>query len=435
MFTVRSLHVAFEIWGCIFCLIAAFCLAKGKSIPPMKRRLLLGMQLGTSLLLIMDAFAWAFRGYPGTLGYYMVRISNFAVFLMSDVILVLFHAYVCWHIFSDAEEKKPLRVPLMYGIGGLGILLVIVSQFTNLYYYFDADNFYHRNSMYPLSLLFGVAGMVIDLSLLIQYRNKIKKKIFISMISYIALPAIALIILFFYYGASLVNIAINISMIFMFVVAVVEQSRELTEKEKELYDMKIEVMLSQIKPHFIYNTLTAIKQLCRTDQELAADTIDEFTAYLRGNLESLTIKEAIPFRQELSHVRNYLAIEKKRFGERLRIIYDIETENFKLPALTLQPIVENAVKHGITRKLEGGTIQISTREEDLAFVIRVQDDGVGFDTDALQQENGREHVGIQNVRSRVESMCGGKLTIYSVPGQGSQVEIRIPVAGGREKSL
>lgn len=429
MFTVKSLHISLEIWGCIICLIAALCIFFGKSLETKKRTLLMHMQLGTALLLFMDALAWGFRGYPGIVGYYMVRISNFIVFLMSDVIVLLFHAYVCAYIFNEEQEEEPKRVKLVYAIGAVGIALVIVSQFTNLYYYFDADNFYHRNTMHPLSLIVGVACMVLDLSLLIQYHRRIKKETFLSMISYIVLPGIATVILIFVYGVSLINIALTISAIAMFVAAMHEQSKELTEKEKELYDLKIDVMLSQIKPHFIYNTLTTIKHLCKTDQDMAADTIDEFARYLRGNLDSLTLKESIPFEQELEHVKSYLAIEKKRFGERIQVVYDIETENFRLPALTLQPIVENAVKHGITGKQSGGTIYISTAEGTEDYVIKVRDDGVGFETSASQSESGGNHVGIWNVRSRIESMCHGKLNIYSVLGEGTIVEIRLPIKG------
>lgn len=428
MFTVQSLHVSIEIWGCIFCLIAALCIFFGRSLEAKKRMLLMHMQLGIALLLLMDAFAWGFRGYPGMVGYYMVRISNFIVFLMSDVIILLYHAYVCAHIFNQGQgEKVPKRVKLVYGIGAAGIALVIVSQFTNLYYYFDADNFYHRNTMHPLSLMVGVVCMVLDLSLLIQYHRRIKKENFLSMISYIVLPGIATVILIFIYGVSLINIAFTISAIFMFIVAMQEQSRELTQKEKELYDLKIEVMLSQIKPHFIYNTLTTIKHLCKTDPNMAADTIDEFARYLRGNLDSLTLKESISFEEELEHVKSYLAIEKKRFGERIRVVYDIETENFRLPALTLQPIVENAVKHGIAEQQDGGTIYISTTEDAEAYVIKVRDDGVGFETSTTQNESGIGHVGIRNVRNRIESMCHGKLNVYSVLGEGTIVEIRLPI--------
>lgn len=427
MFTVQSIHIAFLIWGGIFCLIAALCLFFTRRVLPGKNKLLMYMELSTALLLFMDALAWAYRGYPGKVGYYMVRISNFIVFLDSDWILFLFHSYVCWHIFGEeSAEKKPRRVKLVYWICAAGMGLVVFSQFTDLYYYFDADNFYHRNSMFPLSLAVCLVSMVLELSLLIQYRSRMKYTAFLSMLSYIVLPIVATVALAFCYGISLANIAINISMIIMFTQAMAEQSRLLAEREKELCDLRIDILLSQIRPHFIYNVLTTIKHLCKTDQQQAAETVDDLSGYLRGNLDSLSIKEPIPIERELNHVKSYLSIEKKRFGDRIQVCYDIRENGFFVPALTVQPLVENAVKHGITRKISGGNIYISTVREKAEYVIRVEDDGVGFDDDGKQENTDKGHVGINNVRNRVESMCGGTLTVYSRPGEGTRAEIRIP---------
>lgn len=426
MLDIKSIHIAMEIWGSIFCLIAAICIFFS-SIDEKKRRLLVYMQLATSLLLIMDTFAWAYRGYPGTVGYYMVRISNCLVFLMSDVILLLFHTYVCSYIFpKESHEKKPIRVKATTLVCVAGIVMVIISQFTNMYYYFDSDNIYHRSRFYPLSVAVAIFAMVMDCSLLFQYRKKLKKLILISLFSYIVFPAISSLLLLFYYGIALGNIAVAMSMIFMFVMAIVEQSKLLREKERELYDLKIDVMISQIKPHFIYNTLTAIKYMCRTNPQQAEETLDEFAGYLRGNVDALTFKKNIPFERELEHVRSYLAIEKKRFGEHINVKYDIKISDFFLPPITLQPIVENAVKHGITKKLDGGTICISTEDVGEEYVIRVEDDGVGFSSDYINERDERKHIGISNVRSRIENMRGGKLKVYSVPGHGTTVVFYLP---------
>ena len=239
------------------------------------------------------------------------------------------------------------------------------------------------------------------------------------------LPMLAIIFLFFFYGISLVNIAINISMIFMFIVATVEQSRELNNKEKEMCDMKIALTLSQIGPHFIFNTLSTIRHLCIKNPQLAAETVDEFTTYLRGNIDSLTNDRMIYFEKELKHVQSYLAIEKKRFGERVNVVYDIKETDFMLPALSMQIVVENAVKHGICKKAGGGTVMIRTERHDNNIYITIEDSGVGFDPENLP-DNGRTHAGIANVRSRLENMCHGRLEIESMIGSGTRVRIILP---------
>lgn len=431
LFTMRSIHVSLEIWGAIFCLIMAFSMYLSKNFPVEKRKLLILLDCSIAVLLSMDAVAWTFRGTDGTLGYWMVRISNFFVFLMSDELMLVYHLYLCSY-FPDKKKAYPVHRSWMVCVMGiLAMLLVILSQFTGWYYYFDARNVYHRSFLHPLAMTLPLIGMLIDLSILIQYRKKLRKEIFWSMLSYIVLPIIGTILLIFYYGISLVNISLCISSVFLFIVAIMEQNRIMEEKEKEAYDLKVTIMLSQIRPHFIYNTLTTIKHLCKNNPQQAAETIDEFAVYLRGNLDSLMAKKLISFRQELEHTKNYLAIEKKRFGDRIQVSYEIEEEHFLVPSLILQPLVENAVKHGIMPKEEGGTIQIKTRKEGSDYYITVADDGVGFDMEN-QKKDGRSHIGIENTGNRLQSMCDGELYVTSHPGKGTTAVIRIS-AGGRKR--
>jgi signal transduction histidine kinase len=209
-----------------------------------------------------------------------------------------------------------------------------------------------------------------------------------------------------------------------------QAERQAHEMEKELTESRMSVMLSQIRPHFLFNSLLAIQDLCRTDPDVASIAVAEFSKYLRGNLDSLSMAAPIPFTRELEHVKNYLALEKKRFDERLRIVYDIKADGFLLPALTLQPITENAVRHGVTKKLDGGTVTVTAVETETNYVVTVADDGVGFDVNGKLDGDGRAHVGIENVRARLAAMSGGALTIKSEPGVGTTAVIKIPKRKG-----
>ena len=180
-------------------------------------------------------------------------------------------------------------------------------------------------------------------------------------------------------------------------------------------------MLSQINPHFIYNTLSTIASMCDTSPKQAKYLTIDFAQYLRRNISSLSGEELIPFEQEMEHVACYLKIEKARFRERLNLIYSIQCKNLNIPPLTVQPLVENAVKHGITKKANGGTVKISTFEEDGNYVIEIIDDGVGFDA-----ENTEMHVGIENARSRVAALCKGDITVKSRTDVGTRVTVKIP---------
>lgn len=195
--------------------------------------------------------------------------------------------------------------------------------------------------------------------------------------------------------------------------------------QKELYESRVAIMVSQIQPHFLYNSLTSIAMMCSINPETAQEATITFAEYLRGNMDSLKQKTPVPFTKELEHLKKYLYIEKLRFGEDLNIEYDIQATDFMLPQLSIQPLVENAVKHGVGMKREGGTVTIATRETETAYEVIVSDDGVGFDTEAVKND-GRSHVGMDNVRRRLDEMCGGKVEITSQIGQGTVSRVIIP---------
>ena len=209
-----------------------------------------------------------------------------------------------------------------------------------------------------------------------------------------------------------------------------EKARELEAEKQalklELQESRISIMLSQMQPHFIFNTLNTIYHLCESDPELARNTLNSFSTYLRNNIDNLDRRELIHFDKEMSFVKSYLDIEKVRFDDELQITFDLHVTNFKLPVLTIQPIVENAVKHGTSKKEGIATLCISTRETDTCYEIEIRDTGVGFDTKLPIDEH--KHIGISNIRQRLKHLCNGTLTIESTVGVGTTAIIQIPKA-------
>ena len=201
--------------------------------------------------------------------------------------------------------------------------------------------------------------------------------------------------------------------------------------EKELEDSRIAIMLSQIKPHFLYNVLNTIYHLYRKEPETAQEAVSSFAEYLRCNMLSIEKSEPIPFSEEYQHIQTYLSLEQIRFRDKLNVVYDVEVINFKLPPLTIEPLVENAVKHGVTKKRGGGTVTISTRRTADGIQITVADTGVGFDVEHYM-EDGKPHVGIRNVRDRLRNMVGGSLSITSTEN-GTVAIVTIPAKEAESK--
>ena len=206
-----------------------------------------------------------------------------------------------------------------------------------------------------------------------------------------------------------------------------EKAKELelqrSRLEAELKANRVAIMLSQIQPHFIYNTLGTIERMCLKDPEKAFHLVRNFSLYLRGNFSELDSVKPIRFGEELKHVEYYVNIEKVRFPD-MSITYQVEATEFVLPALSVQPLVENAIKHGLMRLEEGGSVVIHSYETPTHFCVAVTDDGVGFDTSAPLDE--KKHVGLRNIRGRLQAMVDGDLILESKPGVGTKAVIMIP---------
>lgn len=424
------IHVTFEAWGSIFCLIAAASVYIGRRKENKTDRCMIALESTIALLLAMDAVAWAFRGYPGSLGAAMVRVSNFLVFFTSYVILAEYTTYQRLLIAEQTDFPVRAWSGAIYCISAFGMILVCISQFTDLFYYIDADNYYHRTDQYYISMVLALVGMFLSVYMVVCHRRCFSRETFISLLAYMVLPVIAAVIQIRLYGISLLNIAIAVSVMMLFFSWQKDRSQQsvqmttrLLEQQQEISRQQVRLMVSQIRPHFLFNSLTAIAQMCEADPKTARNATISFAEFLRANMDSLTEPEPVPFAKELENIENYLVLEQIRFGDGLKIEYDIETEDFKLPPLTVQPLVENAIKHGIHQK---GTVRVLTRKLADAYEVAVEDDGVGYDGSSIP-DDGRSHIGIKNIRDRLSASLQATLSYQRLDEGGTAAIIRIPL--------
>lgn len=194
--------------------------------------------------------------------------------------------------------------------------------------------------------------------------------------------------------------------------------------EKALSENKTRLLMNQIRPHFLYNALGAIRMTIKTDPEKAYDLTYDLTKFMRANIDAYTASELIPFSSELELIKAYVRIEKARFGNKLNVQYDIDTDSFFALPLSVQPIIENAIKHGIYSRDSGGTVRLSVLKENGCVVVKITDDGVGFDPEVVDGKEGS--VGLSNVRYRFEQILGAKMLIESAPDAGTRVSVTIP---------
>lgn len=315
-------------------------------------------------------------------------------------------------------------------------LMSFLNVFFPILFNVDQNGGYEVSRFDTITVVLGIGYLVFSYLSILFMRCPLKKKL--SIASCDVAPAVALLIsviaALLEWGVYLVCIAdlsLLIPLYIIFFNVHVEQKREMLRYEAEQTELQAAVMVSQIQPHFLYNSLSIISTLCDENPKLAGKATIDFAEYLRENMNYVDSKEPIPFEDEMSHVRKFIALEELRFPEKLKVEYDIRCTNFKVPALSVQPLVDNAVKHGVCKCREGGTVRISSREEENSFVVTVEDNGVGFDPSA-KPNDGKKHIGIESARVRIERMSGGSLNMKSAVGQGTTATIVIPKGGVSE---
>ena len=340
---------------------------------------------------------------------------------------VLFLNYV-WMLTGWLTEKKRHRlIHCLIAYCFVSAVIFTTSMKTGWLYYFPEDGYTYYTPAYIVFVALSMPAFWLSFVAVIKSRKQLRKKVR-PLLAYLILPMLlAIVDQIFSLSISYVCMAFIAMSIYIGVDIeqdheLLVQSAEINKHKAENTDMNVKLMVSQIQPHFLYNTLGTIYQLCGKDVKLAQETIKNFTKYLRTNLESLDRNTLISFEKELEHTKTYLSIELLRFSDVLKVEYDINDTNFELPALTLQPLVENAVKHGIRSRVEGGTVTITAKRDAGKVLVSVRDDGMGYDTSKLP-DDGRAHIGVANVRKRLEYMCGGKLEIESEIGVGTTATI------------
>lgn len=354
------------------------------------------------------------------------RVLFFVQGFLASVMTVLVTGLLLGQSGDTHPEKNPVwHVAVILWLIYTGLL--IGNLFTGSMYRIDDANNYIRGSYFPLLVTPTVLIMAVNLVTLLMIRKKLSIKQMQALIIYAVAPMTAMIIQAFFFGINLIALSTVISAVIAITYIISDQSEKYATKEAENARLKIDILLAQIQPHFLFNSLTGIKFLIGTDPVKAEEGLTRFIEYLRHNMDSITIDDPIPFEDELTHVRHYLALQKLRFGDDLNAVYDLEYTDFSLPTLTLQPLVENAVNYGVRKKEDGrGTVTVSTRKLPGRVEIRICDDGPGFSEDAVYEDD-RSHTGIKNVRERLERVSGGQLRIGSGAGSGTCVTIILPV--------
>lgn len=355
----------------------------------------------------------------------LVILSGLGTYVFPLVAAYYVSLYVVSLISADETALRFHIIPLTVLLG-VEMMVIAAGQMTNRILIIDMYGLFSYGPGGSLGFITVDSFMLIDVYLLIRYGQKITSKQRIAFITYIALPVLAIPFKAAFPDVYIVALASCISMMIMMRIIVVEQSSILENQRIRNEQLKVDLMLAQIQPHFLFNMLYEIQEICLIDAVMASEAIEDFSRYLRHNMDSISINTPIPFAEELEHVGHYVSLQQLRFGDAVRVEYDLNVTDFKLPTLTLQPLVENAIRYGVRKRSDGrGTVTIRTLAYPNCVKICVMDNGPGFASDQ-KPADGSTHIGIKNVRERLARISGGDLIIHSDIGVGTEVILIIP---------
>ena len=338
-------------------------------------------------------------------------------YIMNNIEVLLLFRYMSSYV--DVPEKTDKIISTVnVSLFIVYFIFDIANIFTGMFFT-SVEGVYTRSDMMVLSQGYQFI-MFIIIAVVTLSNKKLNAREKTAFSIYCFLPFVAIVIQNFLPGYAIAYASIIIAIEGLFVFLSIERNIELSRQEQKNKESQIKIMISQIQPHFIYNSLSSISTMITIDPEKAQTALDNFTEYLRHNLQSLTETNMIPFEKELQHIKTYVELEKLRFDKRIEVVYDTKVTDFSIPPLSIQPLVENSIKHGILKKLEGGTVTIKTYENKADYVVEIIDNGVGFDPNAIDTKD-NNHVGLNNIGYRIRKMCNGDIKINSAPDEGTDI--------------
>lgn len=382
------------------------------------------------------------------LGLWRITDLLYAPFVFKDIPIVVYHISVISLLFGaillvksllrHIDKKNSIALRIFYIISLFWLGLQIVLQMLGI---FDI-----KETLFITHIILVVAVIITIVMTVNNYfknpaplisRSNLGERLPMLWVIFASIDLIT----YFLFDSS-TDLIVTLASFFVYIaitglnviVTYLRQEQELKEKEVLLLETKnnavesrITAMAGQIRAHFIFNVLNAVSGMCKSDPEKADEAIIKFSRFLRRNINILEEDKPVLFEEDLKHLEDYISLEQIRFGERVKFEKDIKVSNFMFPSLILQPLVENALKHGLTSKLEGGTIWLKTWEENDRIYISVEDDGKGYDMEKGFRDGA---VGIKNVQFRLKHIVNGEMKMESEEGKGTKVTLSIPKEGG-----
>ena len=380
------------------------------------------LSLTANIVMLVAEAAFCF--FDGNMETVLITKTCAVISYCSAYLMAGFFAFCLVEFIGETTKKISYTYAyIVLFVGMVLSIFAVVGIFGEIIIFFDNTGAMQYSKYYQFISIANFLVFSSEIVFVFYYRKLLGRKSFtlsiFGILSVISMPLSLL------WDTIPIYSAVSVSLLIMNNIFRNEISDRLLENERKIAESRVTNLITQIQPHFIFNTLNTIKYLCKTDATLARKTIDSYSIFLRGIIESAATERFVTIEREIEITEHYIFVEKQRFGDILTFSTDLKEKDFFLPMLTIQPIVENAVKHGIRKKAGKGNITISTYADADNNYIKISDDGVGFDVNSCEFTDGN-HAGIKNVSDRIYLMTKGSMDIESTPDVGTTVVITIP---------
>ena len=349
--------------------------------------------------------------------------AGFCTYFFSVLTAFLFTEYVI--TFWENTYPRSSKLHLMSGaLMAAGAFILIAEQIRGHLFIVYESGTYSTGHIHSLGYLLVAIFMVIDLLISISHRKDLSIRQGVAFGIYITLPLIT--ILFRRWTADLYLVALGstLSMTVMMIVAIYEHAEEYRNQEIRNAKLKVDMMMSQIQPHILLEILAAIKEIGVKDPDKAAAVIDDYSRFIRRNMANMSVTGPIPFMDELDYVLLYISLQQLRYGDRLRIHYTPIVTDFRMPNITMGPLVEFVIQNSLGKDPEAVCdITISTDEFPNRYEVEVSAKGM---PDSGQADMEEMPASICNVNDRLDAVCGGALKMEYLPGGIISILITLP---------
>ena len=353
-----------------------------------------------------------------------MAVASRIVYLLEGVFLAVPVFMPTLFILHYSGEKiiNSVLFRLVTAVIGVYFVILTVAQFTDVFYYVTTDNQFLRGPFWAFYVTPLAVSMILNTTGLFYRINKLPKKYFVALLFYLLYMTTVILFHMFHNVEVPVVLGMSLFALVSFGLILLDNLDQYMRQQREIAHQRAGIMVLQMRPHFIYNTMTTIYFLCKQDADKAQQVTMDFTEYLRKNFTAIASEDTISFADELKHTQAYLTVEQAQHEDRLFVEYDTPHTHFCVPPLTLQPLVENAVKHGMDPNGGPLHIDVKTRHTNSGSEIIVENDG----PDYVPADDNEPHIALNNIRQRLEMMCKGTLEIAPRDGGGTSVKVTIP---------